>query len=122
MIALAVVAILVTVAHASYQEHLRKGRRAAAQSFLVDVANRQQQYLMDARVFAVGATGLATLNMSVPSDVSRFYNVTIEPAANATPPRFSIVATPISSSQQAPDGVLTITDSGARTRNGATGW
>jgi len=122
MIALAVVAILVTVAHASYQEHLRKGRRAAAQSFLVDVANRQQQYLMDARVYAVGATGLATLNMTVPADVSRFYTVTVQPAANATPPRFTIVATPVAGTQQVADGALTITDTGARARNGVAGW
>ena len=122
MIALAVVAILVTVAHASYQEHLRKGRRAAAQAFLVDVANRQQQYLMDARVYAVGATSLATLNMTVPPDVARFYAVTVQPEADATPPRFTIVATPVAGTQQASDGVLTITDRGARARNGVTGW
>ena len=122
MVTLVVLAIIVAVAFPSYQEHLRKGRRAAAQSFLVDVASRQQQFMMDARTYAVGTTGLTRLNMNVPADVSRYYTVTIEPAANATPPVFTILATPIAGSPQAPDGVLSIADTGIKMRNGVAGW
>lgn len=48
-----VVVILATIAYPSYQDNLRKGRRAAAQSFLIETASLQQQYLLDARSYAV---------------------------------------------------------------------
>ena len=122
MVAIVVVAILVIVAYPSYQEHLKKGRRAAAQSFLVDMASRQQQYLADSRTYAVGGSALTALNMTVPPDVSPFYSITVQPAANERPPRFTIAATPIAGTQQATDGVLTIAETGTRARNGVNGW
>jgi type IV pilus assembly protein PilE len=122
MIAVAVVAILATIAFPSYQDYLRKGRRSAAQSFIVDVAARQQQYLIDARSYAGGAGALGTLNLAVPGDVSRFYTVTVDPAAPTLPPSYTISATPIAGSAQVPDGVLTLDHQGAKTRNGQSGW
>ena len=122
MIAVAVVAILTTIAFPSYQDYLRKGRRGAAQSFLVDVAARQQQYLTDARSYAGGAGALGMLNLAVPGDVSRFYTVTIDPAAPTVPPSYTIAAIPIAGSAQVPDGVLTLDHQGAKTRNGQAGW
>ena len=40
LVALTVVAILASIAYPSYQDHMRKGRRAAAQAFMVDAASR----------------------------------------------------------------------------------
>jgi len=122
MIAVAIVAILVTIAFPSYQDHMRKGRRAAAQSFMVDVATRQQQYLIDARSYAGGPGALATLNLATPTEVSRFYTVSIDPAAPTVPPSYAITATPIAGSAQVPDGVLTLDHQGSKTRNGQAGW
>jgi type IV pilus assembly protein PilE len=122
MIAVAVIGILATIAFPSYQEHMRKARRAAAQSFIADVASRQQQYLIDARSYAGGAGALGTLNLAVPTDVSRFYTLTIDPAAPTLPPSYTIAATPITGSAQVPDGVLTLDHQGAKTRNGQAGW
>lgn len=122
MIAVAIVAILAAIAYPSYQDHLRKGRRASTQAFMMEIANREQQYLLDARSYAVGAGALTTLNITVPTDVSRFYTVTIDPAAPTTPPSFTITATPIAGSAQAPDGVLTLDHQGNKTRAGQSGW
>lgn len=122
MIVVVIVAILAMIAYPSYEDHLRKGRRSAAQNFLADTATRQQQYLLDARQYAVGAGALAALNVTVPTDVAQFYTVSINPAAPTLPPSFTLIATPLAGSRQVPDGVLTLDSTGNKTRNGQPGW
>ena len=46
MIVVAIVGILASIAYPSYMDHVRKGNRAKAQAFLMDVAQRQQNYLL----------------------------------------------------------------------------
>lgn len=122
LVALTIVAILAAVAYPTYQDQIRKGRRAAAQAFLVDTANRQQQYLLDARSYATGAGAIAALSLTVPTDVAPFYTVEVTPAAATNPPTYQIQATPIAASSQAPDGALTLDHDGTRTRGGNPGW
>ena len=121
-ITMVVIAILVSIAYPSYMDHMRKGRRAAAQSFMVDTANRQQQYLLDARAYAVGPGALTALNLSVPPDVAPYYTLDVTPAAPTVPPTYTIVATPIAGSPQAIDDVLTLDSQGLKTRAGQPGW
>jgi len=116
IVVVAVIGILAAIAIPSYQQHLRKGRRANAEAFLSDVASRQQQYLLDARGYALGATAIADLGMGLPNDVSNFYTVTVTPAAATVPPTFKATATPFAGGVQEPDGVLAIDESGAKTR------
>jgi type IV pilus assembly protein PilE len=122
MVTVAVIAILTGIAYPSYQDHVRKGRRAAAQAFIVDAATRQQQYLLDARGYALGAGALTALNLNVPADVASAYTITVTPAAATVPPTFTITATPIAGSNQVPDGALTFNQEGSKTRAGQPGW
>jgi type IV pilus assembly protein PilE len=122
MIVVTVITILAAIALPAYQDQLRKGRRAAAQAFLVDVASRQQQYLLDARGYALGGGAIAALNLTVPPEVASFYTVAVSPAAATVPPTYQVQATPIAASAQAPDGTLTLDQDGARTRAGNPGW
>lgn len=122
LVAMTVVAILASIAYPSYQDHMRKGRRAAAQAFLVDAASRQQQYLLDARSYALGDGAIAALNLTVPSQVASYYTIAVTPAAATTPPTYQIVATPVAASAQAPDGVLTLDQDGNRMRGAHSGW
>ena len=122
LVSLTVVAILAAIAYPSYQDHMRKGRRAAAQAFLVDAASRQQQYLLDARTYALGAGAIAALNLTVPTQVSSYYTIAVTPAVATTPPTYQIVATPVAATAQASDGVLTLDQDGNRARGGSPGW
>lgn len=120
MIVVAIVAILTAVALPSYRNHVIKGNRSAAQSFMMQVANAQQQYLQDTRQYALGASFLTTLSLTTPTEVAKFYALTVTPAAATTPPSFTIVATPTGS--QVTDGALTLDNLGAKTRDGVSGW
>jgi len=122
MITVAVIAVLAAVAYPSYMEYLKKGRRAAAQTFIMEVANKQSQYLLDARNYAVtgDATAITTLGLTVPSDVSPYYDLKVDPAAATNPPTYTITATP--KGTQANDGILTLDNQGAKTCKGNPGW
>lgn len=111
LVAVAIMGILAAVAIPSYQSYVVKGNRAAAQSFMMDLANREKQYMLDARKYATDAE----LGVSAPADVNKHYTITIS-APVATPPSFTISATPYSS-QQISDGTtpLTLNDQGAKT-------
>jgi len=117
MVVVAIIGILSAIAIPSYQSHLRKGRRADAQSYMMQLANLEQQYLLDARAYLVGASAANTL-AATPTTVSTYYTVTI--AAGANNPSFVITATP--QGTQVSDGTLTLDDTGAKTRAGVSGW
>jgi type IV pilus assembly protein PilE len=115
MIAVAVVAILAMIAYPSYTSQVMKGRRSAAEAVLLDIAQRQQQYLLDVRGYAAS---VAVLNVTIPSNVSTYYTVQIDPLPAGPPPAFTARATPIAGTAQASDVVLTINNTGAKTPAG----
>ena len=122
MVVVTVLAIVAAIAYPSYTAHIRKGHRAAAQAFLVEAASRQQQYLLDARSYAVGTAALTTLNLTVPPEVAPYYTVTVEPAAPTVPPTYRLIATPVAGSVQAADGALVLDHDGGRSHDGKPGW
>lgn len=110
MITVAVIGILAAVSYPMYQNAMVKNRRSAAQAFLADVAQRQQQFLMDNRSYA---GTVSDLRVSEPADVSRYYDLSITAAAS-TPPSFTATATPKSAGSQVGDGALSITHNGTK--------
>lgn len=121
MVVVAIVAILAAIAYPSYTSHLRKGRRAKAQAYMMDIAQREQQYFTDTRTFALdngGTSAASTLNApAMPGDLNGYYTITT--TANTTTPSFKITATAVAGSQQAPDGDLTLDNTGAKTPSGS---
>lgn len=114
MLAIAIVGILASIAYPSYTNYLLKGRRASAQAHLMDIAQRQQQYLLDARAYADSST----LNVTTPSDVSAYYTIAILPVNTAgVPPSFTVTATPKAGTAQVNDqcGALGIDNTGNKT-------
>lgn len=113
MITVAIVGVLAAVAYPSYQNAMVKNRRAAALTLLSDIAQREQQYMMDARSFT---DVLANLKITaLPAEVSPYYTVAITITAGP-PPTFTATATPIGGQTQVNDGTLSITNNGTKTR------
>ncbi|MEW5754836.1 MAG: type IV pilin protein [Pseudomonadota bacterium] len=110
MVAVAIVGILAAVAVPSYTQHMQKSRRAEAQSYLMDLSQRQQQYLLDMRSYAATE---AALNMTTPASVAKNYTIAIAVGAG-TPPTFTITATPKAGSAQAGDVTLSINNANAK--------
>lgn len=111
MIVVVVIGILAAVALPSYQSYMVKSNRAVTQAFMADIANREKQYLLDARAYA---STLSTLGLTVPTSVSKHYSGCCTITVVATPPSFTITATP-TSSQQSSDGALTLASDGTKT-------
>jgi type IV pilus assembly protein PilE len=111
MVAVAIIAIIASLAIPSYAQYLVKSNRAAAQAHLLDLAQGQQQYRADNRTYA--AT-LDDLGIATPSAVASRYTIALQ--IDAGPPSiFTITATPITGSKQQADSVLTIDSAGTRT-------
>lgn len=116
MIVVVIVGILAAIAYPSYIQYTVRSNRSAAQSFILGVANKQEQYILDARQYA---TTLTALNMTEPAEVSQHYGITIT-GVTVTPPAYSIVATP-TGSQSTNDtacGTLTIDQAGQKQKSG----
>ncbi|KQY16207.1 hypothetical protein ASD28_22445 [Massilia sp. Root133] len=111
LIVVAIVGILASIALPAYGKYLVRGNRAAAQAYLLTLAQAQAQYFADAHEYAGTPTAL---NLPVPAEVASYYDVSIDAAAGP-PPSFTITARPVIGSRQAGDGNLTIDNSGART-------
>ena len=126
MIVVAIVSILATLAYPSYMDHVRKGSRAKAQAFLLDLAQRQQSYLLVHREYAgnLGELGFAQNadgNLALGADVASLsdaYNVAQITVNNIAgpPPSFNLTLTPRAGSPQEADGTLCLDNAGERWR------
>lgn len=94
MVVVAILGILAALAFPSYTEYTTRSKRAAAASFLLEVASLQERYLLDTRAYS---TSLSSLNITVPSEVSAHYSLGTsgsEITVGSAPPSFTITATP----------------------------
>lgn len=122
MIVVAIVGILAAIAYPSYQQYIIRGNRAAAQSAMMDIANRQQQLLVANRAYVAAANAAAfaaSTGYVLPQDVSANYGFSITVGTGAVP-SFLIAFVPTGS--QAGDGNLTLNSEGVKTHNGVEGW
>lgn len=109
MIVAAIIGILLAVAIPGYQQYILSAKQAAAKSVLLDIAQKQPQFLADRRSTyapclsatylypALSAATCATehLSLYVPPDVGALYGFSI--TLSSPPPGYTAVAIPISS-------------------------
>lgn len=111
VIATLIVSILAAIALPSYRKQAMRGDRAAAQAQMMDIANREQQFLLANRSYA-DKTTLETSGYSLPTEVSAKYTYSIT-VGTSTVPSFIITFTPKGS--QTNDGALTLNSQGVKT-------
>lgn len=118
MIVIAIIGIIASFAIPSYQDYVTRSYRRAAQAFLLDIANRQRQYFLDARSFAAtpGALGL-----TAPDEVANNYTISIV-VDPGPPPTFVASATPIAGSRMETDGDLSVDHRGVKVHAGGEKW
>ncbi|MEH6584493.1 MAG: type IV pilin protein [Halioglobus sp.] len=111
MITTVIVGILMAVALPAYQSQLKRGIRTAAQGDMMDIANRQQQYLLSNRAY-FDKTTLVAAGYSLDSDVSNSYTYAIA-VGSGTSPTYTITFTPYGA--QSSESVLTLNEQGVGT-------
>lgn len=116
MITLVIAAILATVAVPSYQDHVRKARRADAYDCLLDAAQRQESYFYRNNSYA---TTIAQLGLNSASCGEHgYYNLDVKSAdATSYELRASRVAPQDADTKC---GDLTLTDTGVKGNENAT--
>lgn len=114
MVVIAIVGILAAIALPSYQQYVQRGNRAAAQAQMMDIANRQKQFLLANRAYA-SKTTLESGGYALPGDVSQHYGYSIT-LGTGNVPTFTITFTPTGS--QAADGDLSLTSEGVKSPAG----
>lgn len=109
MIVVAVIGILAMIAVPAYDRQILRSNRSAAQQYIMSLANKQEQYMLDARAYT---NSVATLNVGTAATTR--YNFTIDTTTCAPQPCFTITATPTQTAQIA-DGALTLNNLGQKT-------
>jgi type IV pilus assembly protein PilE len=114
MIVIVIVAVLVGIALPAYRDQIIRGHRASAKAEMLEIANRQEQYLLSNRIYAIG---LSTIAYTTPPDVAAKFTFSLSSVNNSGSPYFEVRADAIGS--QASDGYLTLDSLGVKGPTGA---
>lgn len=72
LVVVAIIGILMAIAMPAYNQYVIRANKAAAKAFLLEVASREEQFLI-----GNGSYGALTdLKMTIPEDVNRYFDVT----------------------------------------------
>jgi len=120
MITVAIVGILAAIAYPSYASYIRKGKRATAQAALMDLASKEQTYLLDRRVYT---TVLADIGFVMPTEIQSAYTITVACSpADCSSGGFTATATPAGSQAVSSEQAITIDNTGAKTPANTSGY
>lgn len=111
MIVIIIMGILASIGLPAYQSYLIKSRRAVAQASMMDIATREQQFLLANRAYA-SKTVLEDSGYALPPDISGHYTYDVDVPVAAVP-SFTIIFTAIGG--QVSDGNLSLNNDGTKT-------
>jgi type IV pilus assembly protein PilE len=110
MITVAIVGVLAAIAWPSYTSHVAKANRRAAQAQMMELASREQQFMLAQRSYVPYSTMTAS-GYVLPAEVSAKYTPSIT-VGTATFPAFTITFT--ARGTQLSDGDLTLNSEGVK--------
>nr|WP_298114354.1 type IV pilin protein [uncultured Pseudomonas sp.] len=110
MIVIVIIGILAAIALPNYQQYILRSNRVAAQAEMMDIANRQKQFLIANRAYA-SKTALEASGYALPADLGSRYSYAIT-VGTGTLPTFVITFTAIGA--QVADGDLSLTSGGVK--------
>ena len=122
MVVIVIVGILAAVAIPSYQDSIRKSRRADAQSGLLQLAQFMERTNTLSNTYKPGGANPALPFTQTPtSGATKYYNLSITASTTSS---FTLSAVPISGTSQASDscGTLTIDNLGSKTPTTSGCW
>jgi type IV pilus assembly protein PilE len=126
MITVAIIGIIAAIALPSYSKYIVRSNRSVAQTEMMDISNREQQYLLANRAYT---DSLTALNYAPPSSVSTKYTASVTTGQilnsscttatdSTTSPSYVVAMTPISGSSQVSDGTLYLSNTGIKCPSG----
>ncbi len=111
MIVVVIIGILAAIALPNYRQYVIRSNRTAAQAQMLEIANRQQQFLLANRSYADTAA-LSASGFTLSGEVSPHYSFAVT-VGSGTAPSFLITFTALGS--QVVDGDLTLNHEGVKT-------
>lgn len=119
MVVVVVIAILVAIGFPSYQEYVRKGKRAEGRGALLRAAQTQERFFTDQNQYAstpqlatASGAGATIYSGENPNLASGAYTITVALGAGNT--SFTLTATPNAPFADPQCGNLTLTSAGVR--------
>lgn len=114
MIVVTVIGILASIAYPSYRNYITRARRSDAQQLLLDVVNREEQYMLDVRQYTDDPSLLNVKKdgwtCSATNCANNFYTMTV--TVSTGPSSFTITANETNNNG---DGDLTLNNLGVKT-------
>jgi len=110
-IVVVIAAVLAAIAYPSYQQYVVRANRSEAQQWMLDIANREEEYFLNTRSYG----NMTELAVNVPERIGRYYDVTVAVNNSVSPQTYTITAAPKVGTAQADDGTLTLNEQGMKT-------
>jgi type IV pilus assembly protein PilE len=120
MIVVAVVAILAAIAYPSYQDHVRRSRRADAKATLLELSQFMERYYTENNRYTTGGGAAPTLPFAeAPKEgATKYYDLSLSAVAQES---YTLQAAPKGAQANDRCGNLTLTNAGVKGATGAPG-
>ena len=106
VVVIAIIGILAAIAYPNYRDYLVRSNRAAAKQFMLQIASREEQYMLDQRAYGA----FAALGVTFPSELNSTY---------VSPPTIATTGNDCNGTAlSGPGYVITFTPTGSQTGDG----